>query len=73
MPKLSERMKLILALLEVYGPQPTANMIKIVYPGQEAYLMRQEQYVLRTLHRLKDQGLIQRDCTGMLWEKVKTP
>ena len=49
---LSEREKLILAVLEVYGEAPTSNLLKIVYPGQALYLNRQHQYALRTIHRL---------------------
>lgn len=65
--RLSERMRIILSLLRVYGPQPTSNLIQIVFPGQRVYLGRQTQYLLRTLHGMEDQGLIEKDVTG-LWK-----
>jgi len=61
-------MRLILALLKVFGPQPTSNLLKIVFPGQAGYFDRQVQYLLRTLHKMEDQGLIEKDGTGMLWK-----
>jgi len=61
-------MYLILALLRIFGPQPTSNLMQIVFPKQRAYLDRQVQYLLRTLHGMEDQELIEKDITGMLWK-----
>jgi len=61
-------MRVILALLRVFGPQPTSNLMQIVFPGQTGYLSRQVQYLLRTLHGMEDQGLVEKDVTGMLWK-----
>lgn len=70
--QLSERSKLILALLDEFGNVPTNKIKKLVYPGQEVYLKKQTEYVLRTLHRLQGRGLITRDKTGSLWAITET-
>jgi len=61
-------MRLILALLKVFGPQPTSNIILIVYPGQTVFLSRQVQYLQRTLDGLEEKGLIEKDATETLWQ-----
>lgn len=66
--KLSERRKLLLALLEVYGSQPTQTIQKILYPGQMFWFSRQNQYVLRTLRYLRDQGFIEKTAGNALWQ-----
>lgn len=68
--KLSERMRLILALLKVYGPQPIENLKRIVYPGQTEYLSKQHQYLLRTLNHLEEEGLIE-NRGKLLWQITK--
>lgn len=56
--KLNRTMKLILAVLEVTGPQSTFNIIRIVYAGQTGFFKKQEEYVSRCLTKLADVGLI---------------
>jgi len=56
--KLSQRQKLILALLRVCGPQPAENIIQIIYSGQRIFLRKQHQYLARTLRQLEQLDLI---------------
>jgi len=68
--KLSERMRLILALLKVYGPQPIENLMQIVYLGQTEFLSKQHQHLLRTLNHLEEKGLIE-NRGKLLWQTTK--
>lgn len=56
--KLNKHMRLILALLKVYGPQPTVNIASIAFPGQAVFFTRQMQYLTSTLHKLEAEELV---------------
>lgn len=58
--KLSERMRLILAILRVYGPQPLGDLLQIVYAGQRFFFTRQHLYLVRTLDKLEQEDLIEK-------------
>ena len=62
MRPLSERQRLIVALLNTYGPSPESKIIRVVFPGQEVFLARQVQYLMRTLQKLEKAGLIEGKC-----------
>jgi len=58
MTELTQRMRLILALLKVFGPQPTNKIALIVYAGQSVFLGRQLQSLQSTLRKMQAMNLI---------------
>jgi len=58
--KLSERMRLILAVLRIHGPQPVSNLIQIAYPGQRVFTSGQRNHFLASLRHLEENGLIKK-------------
>ena len=74
-PRLSERERLIVALLKTYGPSPESKIIRVVFPGQEVFFARQGQYLTRTLRKLEKLELIEGKCGAheTVWKATGDP
>jgi len=63
MPKekrISERMRVTLAVLRIFGPQPTSNLIQIAYAGQRVFTSGQRNHFLASLRHLDEDDLIEK-------------